>query len=190
LRFWVGADYEFLAPYALVLLASTAFMLSTSVAHHMLKGMGKLRTVVFIYLVGLVIVPIGTIVTAFNFIKNPYIAVTCGLSLGQVVCGFLQMAFSVKAVNTGWGQHMKYVYGQPLLFATLVFLTSLLSLSFPAVNGFFVRLAVSIISVIIFIGGFYLLFATILERQRAAELGNLVLKRILTLPGINYFLQK
>lgn len=190
LRLWVGADFEFLAPYALMLLVSTAFMLSTSIAHHMLKGMGKLRTVVFIYLVGLVIVPIGTIFTAFNVINNPYIAVTFGLSSGHVVCGVLQIVFSVKAVNIGWRQHLKYVYGQPLFFATLVFLASLFSTSFHPFSDFFVRLVVSIISAIIFIGGFYLFFATIPERQRVAEVGNLVVRIILTLPGINYFVRK
>jgi O-antigen/teichoic acid export membrane protein len=40
LSIWIGSGYVFLAPYALGTFVSVSFMLSTSAAHHMLKGLG------------------------------------------------------------------------------------------------------------------------------------------------------
>jgi len=182
---WVGPEYAFLAPYAFVLFASVAFMLSTSTAHHMLKGVGKLRAIVFIYLIGLVIVPISSILAVFAVSRNPYIAVTSGLAVGHLVCGFLQMGFCIKAVHAaGLRSFLMRVYAQPLIAAATISPLALGTLTYSGVEGLLGRLVASVLLVVLFSIACYVLIATAAERQQLKELTRMVLSKIAAIRGI------
>lgn len=178
LNLWVGPDYVFLAPFTLVLFATNSFMLSTSTAHHMLKGMGKLRAVVFIYLIGLVIVPFGVILIMFQIWHDPYVAVTVGLAAGYVVCGCLQIAFCFKAVSANLRSVLMRAYIQPLICAAAVCLASICIITFLGFDGFFARAIISIIAVLLFLGSAYFFIATAAERQQFEELIKLATNKI------------
>jgi len=184
LNLWVGPDYMFLAPYALVLFATVSFMLSTSTAHHMLKGMGKLKVTVFIYLIGLVIVPIGMILSIFQVWNDPYVAVTSGLAAGHVVCGCLQMVFCSKAVHADLRGVFMRAYAQPLIFAATVCLVALCTVSFFGFDGFLARIVISIISVLLFFSGLYFFIATVAERQQVKEIIQLAKSKIAPIIGM------
>jgi len=96
---WVGADYAFLTPYALVLVVSSSFMMSSSIGHHMLKGLGELRTVVWIYFGALVVLPFGLILALFGLGCDPYWTVTAGLATGHVACGLANALYAARAVG-------------------------------------------------------------------------------------------
>lgn len=166
LNIWVGPDYVFLAPYALVLFAARTFMLISSTAQQMLKGIGKLREVMFIYLIGFVILPIGMIIVIFAAWHDPYVAVTAGLSIGYVICGCLQTGFCSKAVNADLNAVLNRAYVQPLILAVPVGFASLCTINFFQINGLFARIIIFIITVTLFWGGFFLFFATAAERQQ------------------------
>jgi O-antigen/teichoic acid export membrane protein len=178
LNIWVGPNYVFLAPYVLVLFVTRSFMLSTSTAHHMLKGMGKLRAVVLIYLVALVIVPFGLILIIFQIWREPYVAVTVGLAAGYVVCGCLQIGFSFKAVSADLRSVLMRAYMQPLICAAAVCLASLCIMTFLGFDGFLARIIISIITVLLFLGSAYFVIATAAERQQLEELIKLTLNKI------------
>ena len=99
LNMWMGSEYLFLTPYAVMVFASMCFRESTSVAHHMLKGLGKLNVVVKIYFFSLVLLPSVMIITIMEVYDNPYIAITAGLSTGYIFCGIMQLLVCAKYTN-------------------------------------------------------------------------------------------
>ncbi|MBE3143119.1 MAG: hypothetical protein IMZ61_04245 [Planctomycetes bacterium] len=184
LSVWVGPDYMFLAPFALALFAGEAFFQSTGIAHHMLKGLGKLKAVVFIYSLGLVIVPIGLILVVFKTWHNPYIAVTSGLAAGQLVCGCLNIGFCAKSVHTGLREVFVRVYAQPLLVTAVVCLVALGIVTTGGINGLVGRTCVSVLSVLLFFGGCYFFIATAAERQQVKGLAQAISKKITAVRSI------
>ena len=166
LSIWVGPDYEFLAPYAIVLFASVSFMLSTSTAHHMLKGMGRLRSVLLIYGLGLVIVPIGLILGVFHLWHSPYVAVAAGLATGHLVCGCLNAVVCAKAVHANLRGIFMRVYAQPILVATADYLVVFGIVTIGGIDGLIGRICVSVLAIVLFFSGCYGFTATDAERQQ------------------------
>jgi O-antigen/teichoic acid export membrane protein len=188
LSIWVGPDYVFLAPYALTLFASISFMLSTSTAHYMLKGMGRLRAVVFTYGLGLVIVPIGLIMVVFHIWRNPYVAATAGLATGHLVCGCLQMGFCARAVDVGLRRVFIRAYAPPLTVMAVVCLTALGIVTGSGIDGLVSRVCVSVLAVLLFVSGCYAFIATVAERQQVKGVILLAKSRIAPrrrMPGAN-----
>jgi len=183
LTLWVGPEYEFLAPFALVIFASRSFMLSTSTGHHMLKGMGRLRAAVFISLTGHVVVPITLILIVFQICRNPYIAITFGFASGHVIYGLLQTGFGIKAVNTDWREFLMRVYGQPLIVAAVIFPIALGLVAYGEIHGLFGRILVSVLSVLLLFLGSYLFIASVAERKQFKETVKIVLGRVSAMSG-------
>ena len=178
LRIWVGSEYVFLTPYAMALFTSRTFMLSTSTAHHMLKGTGKLRAVVLIYWIGLVIVPIGLILLLFQIWHNPYIAVSVGLSLGYLVCGCLQIGFGGNNVKADMRKLLMRVYGQPLALAVLIFPAAFGVVTYGVIDSLWGRLLISILAILLFLGGLYIFIASETEQQQVRDLVRLAVSKI------------
>lgn len=181
LTLWVGLAYARLAPFALVLFASSAFMLSTSIGHHMLKGLGELRTVVFIYVVALVIVPLGVILSVFRVSQNPYWAVTAGLSAGHVVCGGLQLVFCTRAVRATFREVLARVYAPPLVIATIVMIACLGLVEAFRLNGLIGRAGISMFALLLFANGCYWFVATTAERESFRVLVHLAVSKTASL---------
>ena len=175
---WVGHEYEFLAPYSLVLLSSSGFLLSTSTAHHMLKGLGRLREVVFAYFVGLVLIPALLILAVLMVGGNPYIAISAGIAMGNVVCGVLQFVLAMKTVDAGFGKGLVRAYAQPMIAATLVCPVAIALVTHWEIDGILGGLCVGTLAVAAFFAAAYTLFATPGEREQAREIVSLSWSRI------------
>lgn len=184
LSVWLGPDYVFLAPYALSLFASISFMLSTSTAHHMLKGLGRLRITVFISLMGLVIVPIGLILAVFHIWHNPYVAATAGLIAGNVVYGYLQIVFGSKAVYTDLRDVFMRVYVQPLMAAAVVSLLAFSLVTYGKIDSLIGRTCLSVLVILLFFSACYSVIATGSERQQLKEFFQMALDRVAAIRGI------
>jgi O-antigen/teichoic acid export membrane protein len=187
LGIWVGSEYEFLATYTLVVFASIAFLQTASSAHHMLKGMGKLRITLINALVGAVIVPVGLILAVYLIWRNPYTAVTVGLAVGNVVYGVIQIGFGMKAVHTDFREMFMRAYGQPLIVAVLVVALAIGLVTYGGITSHFGRILVSFLAVLLFFIGSYFFTASRAERQQISEFQQLALHRIASfrrmLPG-------
>jgi O-antigen/teichoic acid export membrane protein len=177
LKVWVGPGYMYLAPYALALFAGEAFMQSSSISHHMLKGIGRLRAVVFIYFIGLVIVPVGLIFAIFNIWHNPYVAVTAGLIAGQLVSGSLNIGFCTKAVRADLSRVFLRVYAQPLAVAALVWLPVVGIVTFSGFDGLIARALISVIAVLLFFSSCYFFIATPVEKKQAVEMMHMIINK-------------
>ena len=175
---WVGPDYLFLAPYALAVFVGQSFMESTAIAHHMLKGMGELKTVVFVYILGLVIVPIGLILMIFQIGQNPYVASTVGLISGYLVCGCLNIGFCTKVVDADLRGVFVRVYAQPLAVAAVVGLTALGIVSCYELEGLAARILVSVLAVLLFFAACYAFIATAPERQQIKSLVSTAMSKL------------
>ncbi|MBN1365149.1 MAG: hypothetical protein JW976_10130 [Syntrophaceae bacterium] len=177
---WVGVEYAFLTPYSLIFFVSVGFMLSTTVAHHMLKGIGKIRTVLFIYLVSFVIIPFGSIIAIFFIWKTPYFAVTFGLALGNLVCGILNGVYGIKSFRLSWHILVRQVYGPPLFLAAFI---AAITFGFITLNGFFQGLPYHIIlalfDILLFLGGCYVFVATKDERILIREYSSVIFRKII-----------
>jgi len=175
---WVGGEYEFLAPYSLVLLSSSAFLLSTSPAHHMLKGLGRLQVVAFAYFVGLVLVPALFISVVLAIRGNPYFAVTAGIAMGNTTCGLLQMTFAMRAANACFRKGLVRAYAQPIIAALVVCPVTIAAVVHWEINGIPGGLCAGTLTVAAFFATVYTLFATPGEREQAREIVSLCSSRI------------
>ncbi|MFA5240455.1 MAG: hypothetical protein WC476_12215 [Phycisphaerae bacterium] len=180
---WVGSDYEFLGGYALAIFCSVAFLMSTSSAHHMLKGMGKLKLSILNSVVGLVIVPITLILAVFLIWRNPYIAVMVGIATGNIVYGIMQIGFGMKAVHADFRDLFMRAYGQPIVVAAPVFLIALCLVTYGGIEGLLGRTLVSGVAVMLFFVGSYLFIASAAEQQQWRELMQLALNRFYVIQG-------
>ncbi len=181
LTLWVGAEYAFLAPYTLALLASAAFLLVTSSAHHMLKGLGQLRVSVFIAMTGKVVVPLTLILIVFFVLRDPYLAVTVGLVTGDILSALLHIGFAVRVLHADFRQMLFRVYGQPLLAAAPVAASALASAYYGDIETLRGLAGIAMAATLLFLCGCYLLIATATERRQATDLLQLVAARIMTL---------
>jgi len=178
LIFWVGHNYAFLAPYAIILFASAAFAQTTSSAHHMLKGLGKLRAVVIIYLISLVVIPIGTILCIMLLYNNPYIAVTAGLSAGFIVCGIMQIFTCAKSAKADLKSLFQRSYIQPIIVAVFVFFVAFGAYSIIEYASSLLRLLTACIAIAAFIICCYIFIATPDEKQQFSELMKIAKSKI------------
>lgn len=182
-KVWVGQEYEFLTPYALLLLSGGALMQSTSVAHHMLKGMGKVNIVVFVYFFGLVAVPFALIVSLLYMQEDAYLAVSAGLSAGYIVTGVLQILFCGNAVNAHLGSLLVQSYAKPLAAASILYLVTILISSVVDIDGTLWRISVAVCIALAYYAVCYLLIASVREREEINKLSGLVAGKVVALVG-------
>lgn len=166
LQFWVGSEFEFLSPYALVLLATSSLMQSTSAGHHILKGLGEIRIIVGIYFVGLVVVPFGMILLALRILGDPYVATVVGLGTGQVVTGLLQLYFSTKALKVSYMDLLWRGYGQLMLLAAPSISVCVIYYGFSSEPNIGLSLSLSIFAAFIFLILCYFVGFSKIERQQ------------------------
>jgi|GEM_PF-739998 len=174
LTIWVGSRYAFLAPYAFALFACVSFQLSTSSAHHMLKGLGRLKTVVLIYLIALVLVPFAAILALFHLTRNPYLSVTIGLCGGSLLCGCLNIVYGLKAVQARWRGVWIRIFGQSSAMTAAVLLPAWGIIRLAGFDQFLGRAAVAVFSVLLYFAGCYVLIATKAERRQFLDYGRVV----------------
>lgn len=182
---WVGPDYSFLAPYALTLFASISVFLTTSSAHHMLKGLGRLRTTAAVAIIGRVAVPLALILVIFSRTNNPYIAVTVGLVAGNGLWVILHICLAMKEVHVGFREMVVRIYGQPLLAATVALAPLLVLVAYGYVEGLSARMGVTALAITAFLAQMYFLYATPAERRQAREIVEATLRR-----GVRVFKSK
>jgi len=181
LKIWVGSEYEFFAPYAFILFASAGFMLTTSIAHHILKGLGKLKIVVFIYFLGFVFIPILLIFFVLKIWDDPYFAVTVGLASGYFICGSLNLIFCAKTVNAPLLNIIPLVYIQPFIIAISVCLPIIVLFSCVDFESIFIKIIVAIFGIILYFGGCYFFIASNNEKKHAIEYVKMIRKKILSI---------
>ena len=167
---WVGPEYMFLVSFTLTLFAAQSFLQSTSICHHMLKGMGKLRVIVVIYFMGRVVVPIGLILAISQIWHEPYFAVTGGLGVGYLVVGILNVKSCARAVHADLRNLFMRAYVQPLAVAAGVGIIVLGLVSPVGMDGLIPRGMVSLLAVGLFYGGCYFFIATESERRQTGEM--------------------
>lgn len=170
LKIWVGSEYLFLSAYILVLLFAGGFMQCTSISHHILKGLGRIRTVVLIYFFGLVIIPLVAIVILQKMTENPYLAVTTGLSAGYIACAVLNIILGFRVLKLNFFSAFAYLFGQPVLSFLLAVVPAALLAGRLEIYGLLENLLVSLLSTVLFIGLILLFFATPSEKGEARRL--------------------
>lgn len=163
---WVGPEYAFLAVYALVVFCSVAFQMSSSCAHHMLRGMGKLRVSLATSVVGHAIVPMTTTLVLWVICRQPYVAVTVGISAGNIVCGLMQTVFCANELKLRCAELFLRAYGAPLIAALATCAVSLVFVTWAGIETIAGRGLVAIIAAVMFCAAFYAFLSTGPERQQ------------------------
>ncbi len=173
---WVGAEYTFLAPYALVLTASNSFMQGNSIGHFMLKGLGELRTVVWIYFGSLVALPFGVILILVGFGCDPYWAVTAGLAIGHVICGVFNTYYCARVVAARFCDAVVRGWGQPVAVAAGIGLAAWGAVLAIGSEALIIRMVIAAFAVVGHLAGCYYFIATEAERQQAVNMLNKAMK--------------
>lgn len=178
LTLWVGSRYVFLAPYTFALFACISFQLSTAPAHHILKGMGRLKTVVLIYSFSLVLLPVGLILILFAATRDPYLSVTAGLCAGSLVCGWLNLASGLKAVGTVRRGIWWRAYGQSGIVLVAVAVVAFGITALSGSEGFLNRAGITILCLLLYFTGCYFWVAKPSERTQFKEYLRMVRCRV------------
>ena len=174
---WIGNEYAFLAPYMITLFISSSFMLSTSTAHHMLKGLGKLRTTLFIYLTALVVLPVGLILIMLEMQYNPYLAVTSGLASGYLACGCFHIGFAAKVMKVRLQEILVRGYVQPITAAVISAIVTGL-IYFGRTENSIARVFMSMTAVLLFLLIIYFFVTTQEERRQFKDFVCVLKERI------------
>jgi len=175
---WVGKNYAFLAPYALALLVCVAFFQSTSSAHHILKGLGKLSAVFLIYFLGLVVVPIVVILLMSSFFKNSYFVATLGLCIGYVVCGLCQIIVSMRLIKLRVKDLIVNTYIYPILIAFVEYIVIIIVLKLFNIDGIISHTVTAIVATVMFCVCCYMFIATQEEKRKFTELLNITKEKM------------
>lgn len=162
---WVGKNYLFLAPYSLWVFSSVSFMVMTSTAHHILKGLGWLRVTVLIYFAGFVAVPACLLLLVLHYSHDPYLALTAGLVAGNMVIGLLQIAFGAKAAGASLAEMLVRVLLQPLMMAGVAGVIAFITASSLWFDGLAARIFLSLLIILLYSGGCIVFISTKAERQ-------------------------
>ncbi|MFH1114225.1 MAG: hypothetical protein V1792_09915 [Pseudomonadota bacterium] len=125
---WLGEGYAFLTPYAQVVFAAQCFGLSTSAAHHMLKGLGELWLTVCICWTSLAVTPLLLILVLYYGGYDAYFALASGLVSSFVLYGILNIYTTIRVLGINWWSMLCRAYVEPLLAASL-FVTLAVSLA-------------------------------------------------------------
>ena len=169
LRLWVGPEYQFLTPYVLINMTGMGILLSTSCAHQMLKGIGRLRQVLVAYVAGLAAVPAAVFLAAFLIWKKPYAAVSAALLLGNIVAAAIQITASARAVGLKGLRLAVRGYLQPLAPAAVVLALAAAATTLRGWDGLLVRLALGGLAAALVFGAFYFVVADAGERRQFRE---------------------
>jgi len=169
-KLWLGTEYIFLGKYATAFFISMVVLLSTSTAHHMLKGLEKLKVSASIAFVGKVIIPFGLIFLIYYLWGTPYIAVTAGLVTGNIITGFLQLMFAVKTLKINLGKLFNRVYLMASLVAGIIIGVALGTYRIFDVRTTIIRLGVTMFSLLLYVLIAYFLISSETERKQYKEL--------------------
>ena len=126
LNIWLGKDYAFLAPYALIVFASYAFVQTTSCAHHILRGLGRMRISLLNSVVGNALLPITLCVVVLLTTSDSYWAITIGLSVSAVVYAVMQLLFTTRVVRVKLSSLIWQAYVPSGVTATLFYVVQML----------------------------------------------------------------
>ncbi len=169
---WVGTEYRALAPYALVVFWGGAMMQSASIAHHMLKGLGRVWLAFAIYAVGLVLLPLIVILFALALDAGPYVGVAAGTASGYILCGVLNVWYAASSVGANLRQLLLRAYVQPLSLALGTCAAALLCVEYGGWAGLGPTLVAAAGAVGAFLCACYLIVSTTEERQFVAAVAN------------------
>ncbi len=173
---WVGREYRFLAPYAIGLLLGHSFFLSTSPAHHIMKGLGRLRETVLIHFTVLVAIPVLVFTLLHRVGTDPYLAVTLSLTSGHCIGSFLNLARGANATGLRLTTLLNRAYVQPLVPALLSTGPSLIIANLKTETPLGIILA-ALSSVAFFEATWCLAIASLEEKQRIRRLAKATFSR-------------
>ena len=165
LKIWMGAEYQYLTVYVILLCTSTSILLSSSCAHHMLRGMGMLRASLMSAAIGPVFITVGLIGGLLKLDISPYYAVTIGLSAGYVFSAILKNFYCLRKLGNSMLSFYWLAYGQGLIVAVPVFLIFWLVSNIFWNDALMANLLISFIAILTFIIVFVLIFATTKEKE-------------------------
>ena len=164
---WLGPAYTHLVKYMLVVFVAAAFQMTSSCAHHILRGTGRLRIVFLNSVVGQTLLPVGTTLFFYVWLSEPYWAFVCGMFLGHVVFGLMQLGFCCGLLRIGLREFLAFAYGEVLLIAGGAFALIYVLVAASGAQGLLYLTALTITGLIVASASFYTLFFRDEERRLA-----------------------
>ena len=177
---WMGADYQYLSGYVIVLSAGMSVLMSASAAHHMLEGMGLLRASFLSALIGLVIVTIALIWLIFGLTGNAFWATVLGLTVGQLVTAGIQIGVMLRSLGISVQRFLWDVYGYVVVLCLPIAGIIHYYCLHNSIDSLLGRLAAAVMSIVIFIVLFLLFFLTKKEKKMVKDILSLMKRRIVS----------
>jgi len=166
---WLGSDYLFLYPYVILSLIGKVFLLSTSPMNQMLKGLGKLNVIIVASFLGLVLVPLISIMIFYNLIENAYTTIVASLSFGYTIQFVTLISYGAKTFQIDARELLGYAYKKTLILALLTYLCVAGIYKLFNIDNIYLNITISSLSVIFFFYVCFRLSFNQTEREQAKE---------------------
>ncbi|MGD8786618.1 MAG: hypothetical protein PVJ60_04270 [Phycisphaerales bacterium] len=167
---WLGNEYVHLARYMLVLFGAAAFQMTSSCAHHMLRGMGCLRIAFVNSFIGQALLPVGITLLFLFWLGNPYWAFTWGMALGYVTYGIMQLVSCSCVLRMNFRRFFFSAYAEALLVSGISFTVLYTLVEVFRTNKLIHLIPLTLTGLVITSGCFYVLFSTQKEKILAKEM--------------------
>ena len=177
-KVWMGAEYQYLSIYVIILCAGTGIFMSAMCAHRILVGTGMLKASLICSVVGPVFVTMGTIFLILLRSGSAYWAVTLGLTCGYVVTAVMRVAFCAKGMGVSIKKLLWRGYVEPMVTAAPIMIIALAAVHYWRANSLALRAAASAVTILAFAYVFGLIFLTEQERRQAKTIFQLVSLRV------------
>lgn len=169
-KLWMGAEYQYLSIYVIILCAGTGIFMSAMCAHRMLVGTGMLKESLVCSAVGPVFVTMGTIFLILLRSGSAYWAVTLGLTCGYVVTAVMRVAFCAKGMGVSIKKLLWHGYVEPMVTAAPIMIIALAAVHYWRADSLALRAAASAVTILAFAYVFGLIFLTEQEKQLAKRI--------------------
>lgn len=190
LEIWLGPEYTFLNAYIIIIFGAAAFLLTTSCAHHILRGVGKLTIVLLNSIIGNGVLPIGITLLTFVVSGLEHWAITLGLSLSCVVYAFMQLVTCSRAIGVDLPELLVRGYGQALVIAAPMFVALNGVIIYFGIESIPILIASLIIAFAVSAFLFYTIFFAEVEKQLSRKLFRAALNRVPFLDSLKCFYER
>jgi len=178
LGLWLGENYEYLAPYAIVMCGGMTLWMSTSAAGHMLRGMAMLKESFVSMLVGPVILTVTIIFVSISLGWNNYWQIILAYSLGYLISIGMRIFFCSRKLNLAIAGFLWHAYGEALTIGLpLGGVIYILTVKYQ-INGILARQLIAIGTIAMFGVLFASLFMTSVEKELVKNIKGSLLSRL------------
>lgn len=175
---WVGNDYAFLTPYIIIIFSATALNLTSAAAHHIIRGLGRLKFALYSSGIGEAILPITLFVLSYLLLKDGYVAYTIGISVAGIVYGTMRIIMCGISLKMDLRKLVIHSYIPPFSVAIVLGVLEAIVVSYFNIESFLYLLIITCTVLLLAVVIFYFFLSTDIEKKLVKEIFSKVTSKV------------